>query len=57
MRSLEENATIGDLDIPISTKEPKKVLEYFLEFPEIGETLVVGDKKASVVLKMMFKLM
>ena len=46
-----KNATIGDLDIPISTKEPKKVLEYFLEFPEIGETLVVGDKKASVVLK------
>jgi len=46
-----KNATIGDLDIPISTKESKKVLEYFLEFPEIGETLVVGDKKASVVLK------
>jgi len=46
-----KNATIGDLDIPISTKDPEKVLEYFLKFPEIGETLVVGDKKASVVLK------
>lgn len=46
-----KNATIGDLDIPISTDEPEKVLDYFLKFPEIEEILVVGDKKASVVLK------
>ncbi len=46
-----KNATVGDLDIPISTDEPSEVLDYFLKFPEIGETLVVGDKKASVVLK------
>ncbi len=45
------NATIGDLDMPISTNEPEKVLEYFLKFPEIGEVLVVGDKKVSVILK------
>ncbi len=45
-----KNATIGDLDIPISTKEPEKVINYFLDFPEIAEVLVVGDKKASVVL-------
>ena len=46
-----KNATIGDLDIPVSTNEPEKVLEYFLKFPEIEEVLVVGDKKSSVVLK------
>jgi len=46
-----KNATVGDLDIPISTDDPSEVLDYFLKFPEIGETLVVGDKKASVVLK------
>jgi len=46
-----KNATIGDLDIPVSTNNPEKVLEYFLKFPEISEVLVVGDKKASVVLK------
>ncbi|HPD73982.1 MAG TPA: DNA polymerase/3'-5' exonuclease PolX [bacterium] len=46
-----KNTTIGDLDIPISTKEPQKVINYFLDFPEISEVLVVGDKKASVILK------
>lgn len=46
-----KNPTIGDLDIPVSTEEPQKVLDYFLDFPEISEVLVVGDKKASVVLK------
>ena len=45
------NPTIGDLDIPISTRDPEKVFEHFLKFPEIDEVLVVGDKKASVVLK------
>ena len=45
-----KNATIGDLDIPVSTNKPSEVLDYFLKFPEIREVLVVGDKKASVVL-------
>ena len=46
-----KNATIGDLDVPVSTKNPAKVIEHFLKFPEIAEILVSGDKKASVVLK------
>lgn len=46
-----KNATIGDLDIPISTKEPEKTIEHFMKFPEIDEVLVKGDKKCSVVLK------
>ncbi|NMB91846.1 DNA polymerase/3'-5' exonuclease PolX [candidate division WWE3 bacterium] len=45
------NPTIGDLDIPVSTTNSKETIKYFLKFPEIGEVLVTGDKKASVVLK------
>jgi DNA polymerase (family 10) len=45
-----KNATVGDLDFPISTNEPEKAIERFLKFPEIKETVVQGDKKASVVL-------
>ncbi len=45
------NPTIGDLDIPIATNNPEKVIKHFLKFPEIEEVLVEGDKKASVVLK------
>jgi DNA polymerase (family 10) len=46
-----KNATVGDLDIPVATNKPDEVLDYFLKFPEIEEVLVIGDKKASVVLK------
>ncbi len=42
--------TVGDLDFIISTREPAKIFEHFAKFPEIAETLVVGDKKTSVVL-------
>lgn len=44
------NATVGDLDFPIATMDPKQTLAHFAKFPEIAETLVVGDKKTSVVL-------
>jgi len=43
--------TIGDLDMPIATKNPEKVIEHFLNFPEIADVLTSGDKKASAVLK------
>lgn len=45
-----KNATVGDLDFPISTNEPEKTIEHFFKFPEIKETIVRGEKKASVVL-------
>ena len=45
-----KNATIGDLDFPIATNDPEKTIEHFFKFPEIKETVVNGDKKASVVL-------
>ncbi len=43
------NATVGDLDFPISTNEPEKTVEHFLKFPEITEIVVQGDKKATVM--------
>jgi DNA polymerase (family X) len=46
-----KNPTIGDLDFIVATNEPEKVIDHFLKFPEIGEVLVKGEKKASVNLK------
>ena len=45
-----KNATIGDLDFPISTDNPEQVIKYFMSYPEIKEVIVQGDKKASVSL-------
>lgn len=45
-----KNATIGDLDMPVSTNDPESVMDHFFKYPEIKEILVRGDKKASVVL-------
>lgn len=45
-----KEATVGDLDIAISTNNPKEVLSHFLEFSEIEDVLSSGDKKATVVL-------
>jgi len=43
-------ATIGDIDIAVKTKKPKKVVAFFLKFPQIKQVLNQGEKKASVVL-------
>lgn len=45
-----KEATVGDLDIAISTKNPAEVLAHFLKFSEIEDILSSGDKKATVVL-------
>lgn len=42
--------TVGDIDFAIATKKDEEVMNHFLDFPEIVEVLVKGDKKASVVL-------
>jgi DNA polymerase (family 10) len=44
-----KNATIGDLDMPVATNDPEKVLVHFLKYPEITEVVVQGDKKATVI--------
>lgn len=45
-----KNATVGDLDFPVATNNPEGVIDYFLNFSEVDEVLVRGDKKTSVVL-------
>jgi len=45
------NATVGDIDIAISTNNSEKVIEHFMKYTEIDEVLSKGDKKVSVVLK------
>ncbi|RJR26533.1 DNA polymerase/3'-5' exonuclease PolX [candidate division WWE3 bacterium] len=44
------NPTIGDLDIVVATNNPEKVIEHFVNFPEVGEIIVKGERKAVVVL-------
>ena len=43
--------TVGDLDFAVATDEGEKVIDHFVNFPEVGEVIVRGDKKASVSLK------
>lgn len=48
--------TVGDIDFAVSTSNPEAVMKHFLEFPEIVEVIVEGDKKASVVVAREFQL-
>src|SRR5208283_3357173 len=43
--------TIGDLDVLIATKEPRRIIEHFLSHPAIERVLAQGDTKASVLLE------
>jgi DNA polymerase (family 10) len=43
--------TIGDLDVLIATKEPRRIIEHFLSNPAIERVLAQGETKASVLLK------
>ena len=43
--------TIGDLDVLIATKEPRRIIEHFLSHRAIDRVLAQGDTKASVLLK------
>jgi DNA polymerase (family 10) len=42
---------IGDIDFLVSTKNPQSVLDYFVQQPEVINTLAKGETKASVILK------
>jgi len=42
--------TIGDIDILISTKEPEKVINFFVKMPEVAEIKGKGKTKAFVEL-------
>lgn len=41
--------TIGDLDILITSKKPKKVMEKFVKLPFVKEVMAVGDTKSSII--------
>jgi len=43
-------ATVGDIDIAIATKKPKKVARWLTQFPKIKRVLESGEKLISVVL-------
>lgn len=44
-------ATIGDIDISVSTRDKEATISYFLKYPNIKDVLWSGDNKATVVLK------
>jgi DNA polymerase (family X) len=43
--------TIGDIDILVSTEEPEKVLNFFVNMPEVEEIKGKGKTKAFVELR------
>ena len=49
LRRMKE--TIGDIDILVSGKNGKKIVDYFLKMPGVIQVLASGDTKGSVILK------
>lgn len=43
-------STIGDIDISVSTTDPKAVLERFVAYPKAVKTIEKGDKTSSILL-------
>jgi DNA polymerase (family 10) len=43
--------TIGDVDILVSSQEPKAVMEFFTRLPEVEGIIAKGETKSSVTLK------
>ncbi|MBI2414671.1 DNA polymerase/3'-5' exonuclease PolX [candidate division WWE3 bacterium] len=43
-------ATVGDLDIAVSSKNPEKVIEHFITYPEIKNVESKGDRMSTVIL-------
>lgn len=44
-------STVGDIDLSVSSKDPKKAVEYFIKIPQVQQVLSKGEHKATVVLK------
>ena len=43
-------STIGDIDIAVATKEPKKVIDWFLKYPKTNKIIEVGTSGATIYL-------
>ena len=44
-------ATVGDIDIAVTTQEPNKVIDWFIRYPQKQKTIERGSTKASILLK------
>lgn len=49
LRRMKE--TIGDIDILVSSRYPEKIMNHFVEYPEVKQILVKGKTKTSVILE------
>jgi len=49
LRRMKE--TIGDIDILVSGKNGKKIVDYFIKMPNVIQVLASGETKGSVILK------
>ncbi len=48
LRRMKE--TIGDIDILVTSQEPRRVMQFFAELPEVTEILALGETKSSVIM-------
>ena len=49
LRRMKE--TIGDIDILVTSRSPRRVMEAFSELPEVTEILALGETKSSVIMR------
>ncbi len=49
LRRMKE--TVGDIDILITSKKPKPVMDIFVNLPEVTQVLAHGDTKSSVIME------
>ncbi len=43
--------TVGDLDMVATSKNPKKVIDYFVKYPDIKDIVLHGDTRSTIILK------
>ncbi|MBI4037728.1 DNA polymerase/3'-5' exonuclease PolX, partial [Candidatus Curtissbacteria bacterium] len=43
-------ATVGDIDLAVSSKEPKKIISHFIKFKDVKKVLEAGVRKAAIIL-------
>ncbi len=48
LRRMKE--TIGDIDILVTSRKPRQVMQVFSELPEVTEILALGETKSSVIM-------
>ncbi len=43
--------TVGDLDMVATSKNPKKVIDYFVQYPDVKDIILHGDTRSTIILK------